>query len=318
MFFYDHFKQAQAAAPEPAGPKIKLKVGQAAETATPKKITIHVGGRGDSTDFPASQTQKAETNGSAVNGAAPSSQPAHAQLDKTRSLSASASSPAPSTQAAPKSDGAAAAAASSAVVSQPTTAAPGQTTPAVLGSTLPVAQPQPAPPPVPTTNMEPKHPRRSGKSKLSGHLRSSSTLLTTTGLQDALLSQVRIQIHPSFQMHSPTIATILPHPTEMRQSATVNLPPHLTRILILPKIPDHLHERQYSLWTLVNKQPLRHIHQPVPGQVPQERAFEAVLHPGVNVVESHVIAAIPRSERVPGGPEADLEIFTILVNVLRN
>ena len=91
------------------------------------------------------------------------------------------------------------------------------------------------------------------------------------------------------------MATVKPSPTEMQQSATVNLPPHLTRILVVPAIPDHLQNQQ-----------------------PNERAFEAMLHPGVNVVEAHLIAAIPRNERVPGGPEVELEVFTIFINVLRN
>jgi hypothetical protein len=49
-----------------------------------------------------------------------------------------------------------------------------------------------------------------------------------------------------------------------------------------------------------------------------ERVFEAILHPGLNVVESHLIAAIPRDERIPGEPEVELEIFTIFVNMMRN
>ena len=57
--------------------------------------------------------------------------------------------------------------------------------------------------------------------------------------------------------------------------------------------------------------------QVLPDQLPQERAFEVVLHPGVNVIEAHLIAAIPRSEREPGGDETELEVFTVFVNVMR-
>lgn len=114
------------------------------------------------------------------------------------------------------------------------------------------------------------------------------------------------------------MVTVLPHPTEMVQSATLNLPAHLARVLIIPLLPDLLRTRQYSLWTVVNKQALKPSHQQAPGQHPQERAFEAILHPGINVVETHLIAAMPRDERVPGGPEVELEVFTIFINVLRN
>ncbi|KAG9507974.1 hypothetical protein J7337_001531 [Fusarium musae] len=313
-FFYDQLKQAQAVVTEPAQPKIKLKVGGSSETPTPgpKKITIHVGGQRDSADLPASaQSKMALTNGQTVNGTARTSTPAQAvnpQLEKARSTSLSAvPSPSPSVQsAALKADEASRA--SPAVASQPPSAAPSQATPAVPAA-APVAVPAPVPvaPPQPITNplvngyMDQKHPRRAGK-----------------GIDDALIESMKIQVHPTLQSHSPILATIRPNPKEMEQSATLNLPPHLTRILAVTAIPSHLQNRQYSLWTLVNKQPLKPIHHQAPGQQPHERAFEAMLHPGLNVLESHLIAAIPRNERVLGGPEVELEVFTISINVLRN
>ncbi|EEU48121.1 uncharacterized protein NECHADRAFT_75379 [Fusarium vanettenii 77-13-4] len=310
-FFLDQLKQARAVVAEPSQAKIKLKVGQSTDTPTPsgKKITIHVGGQRDSADTPASaQPTDATTNGQSVNGTARTSTPAvpNVQLDKARSVSASVPSPSPSVQPTLKAEEVASA--SPAGIPRQPSVASGQATPAPGVAPGPVPAPAPVaqPPPVqhnPLVNgyMEQKHFRRPGK-----------------GLDDALIESVRIQAHPAFQSHSPTVATVKPSPTEMQQSATVNLPPHLTRILVVPAIPDHLQDRQYSLWTLVNKQPLKPTHHPAPGQQPNERAFEAMLHPGVNVVEAHLIAAIPRNERVPGGPEVELEVFTIFINVLRN
>ncbi|KAF4980154.1 hypothetical protein FZEAL_3773 [Fusarium zealandicum] len=312
-FFRDQLKQAKAVVSEPSQPKIKLKVGQSSDTPTPsaKKITIHVGGQRDSVDSPApAQPTDTVTNGQNVNGIARTSTPAqppnNPQVDKARSVSVTVPSPSPSTQAPPKAEDAASA--SPAVVPRQLSAMSGLATPGVAAVAAPVPVPVPVVQPQPVQHnplangyMEQKHPRRPGK-----------------GVKDALLSSVRIQVHPSFQAHSPTVATVMPNPADMQQSATVNLPPHLTRILVIPALPDHLRNRQYSLWTLVNKQPLKPLHQQAPGQLPQERAFEAILHPGVNVVESHLIAAIPRDERVLGGPEVDLEVFTIFVNVLRN
>ncbi|PCD46197.1 hypothetical protein AU210_001608 [Fusarium oxysporum f. sp. radicis-cucumerinum] len=312
-FFYDQLKQAQAVVTEPSQPKIKLKVGGSSETPTPgpKKITIHVGGQRDSADSPApAQSKEAITNGQTVNGTARTSTPAQAvnpQLEKARSTSLSAvPSPSPSVQSALKAEEASRA--SPAVTSQPPSAAPNQATPATPAA-APVAVPAPVPvaPPQPINNplvngyMDQKHPRRPGK-----------------GIDDALIESMKIQVHPTLQSHSPVLATIRPNPKEMEQAATLNLPPHLTRILAVTAIPSHLQTRQYSLWTLVNKQPLKPIHHQAPGQLPHERAFEAMLHPGLNVLESHLIAAIPRDERVPGGPEVELEVFTISINVLRN
>ncbi|SCN72749.1 uncharacterized protein FFM5_00496 [Fusarium fujikuroi] len=310
-FFYDQLKQAQAVVTEPSQPKIKLKVGGSSETPTPgpKKITIHVGGQRDSADSPAPvQSKGALTNGQTVNGTARTSTPAQAvnpQLEKARSTSLSAvPSPSPSVHSALKPEEASGA--SPAVPSQPPSAAPSQATPSVpAAAPVAVPAPVPVPPPQPITNplvngyMDQKHPRR-------------------PGIDDALIESMKIQVHPTLQSHSPVLATIRPNPKEMEQSATLNLPPHLTRILAVTAIPSHLQTRQYSLWTLVNKQPLKPIHHQAPGQRPHERAFEAMLHPGLNVLESHLIAAIPRDERVPGGPEVELEVFTISINVLRN
>lgn len=328
-FFYDQLKQAQAVVTEPSQPKIKLKVGGSSETPTPgpKKITIHVGGQRDSADSPApAQSKEAITNGQTVNGTARTSTPAQAvnpQLEKARSTSLSAvPSPSPSVQSALKAEEASRA--SPAVTSQPPSAAPNQATPATPAA-APVAVPAPVPvaPPQPINNplvngyMDQKHPRRPGKGNSPKHIYKRQTL-TNTGIDDALIESMKIQVHPTLQSHSPVLATIRPNPKEMEQAATLNLPPHLTRILAVTAIPSHLQTRQYSLWTLVNKQPLKPIHHQAPGQLPHERAFEAMLHPGLNVLESHLIAAIPRDERVPGGPEVELEVFTISINVLRN
>ncbi|KAH7156413.1 Bromodomain-containing protein [Dactylonectria macrodidyma] len=305
-FFTKELKKAQTAVPEPTPAKIKLKVGTGAEsTPSSKKITIHVGGRGEPADSPApqvTQSTDAPTNGQPINGIRTSTpgQPNLGQLDKaTRSLSTSVPSPSPSTHAALKAEDVAAA--SPAGISPPAGTVSAQAAP-VVGAPVPAVQSQPVQHnPLANGYMEQKRYRGAGKT-----------------IDDALISSVRVQLHPAVQIQSPTIATVRPHPTEMVQSATVNLPAHLARVLIIPLLPDLLRTRQYSLWTVVNKQPLKPSHQQVPGQLPQERAFEAMLHPGINVIETHLIAAVPRNERVPGGPEVELEVFTIFVNVLRN
>lgn len=92
--FYEHLKKARAVVPEPTQPKIKLKVGQASE-APSKKITIHVGGRGGSTDSPAPNPAQANASPAAgLNGVTRVSN----RLEAARSVSVSAPSPSPSTQ----------------------------------------------------------------------------------------------------------------------------------------------------------------------------------------------------------------------------
>jgi hypothetical protein len=110
---------------------------------------------------------------------------------------------------------------------------------------------------------------------------------------------------------------MLPDRKEMQQSATVNVPASLTRVLIVPALPDFLQHRQYNLWALIDKQPLKMSHHQIPNQSPQERVFDVMLHPGVNVIEAHLISAIPRHARVAGEAEVELEVFTVYVNVMR-
>lgn len=138
------------------------------------------------------------------------------------------------------------------------------------------------------------------------------------GIKDALVSRLSIQAHPMLQFPQPNMGSIYPDPKYLQQSGVINVPPHCTRIFIITTLPDFLHERHYSLWTLINRHPVKPYPQMIPGQQPQDLAFEVGLHPGVNVVEAHLIAAIPGEEREAGGPESELEVFTAYVNVTKN
>lgn len=142
--------------------------------------------------------------------------------------------------------------------------------------------------------------------------------LVKLGIKDALISNLRIQSHQIVQAGPSTLLSVFPDPKEMQKSGAVNLPGNQTRITIVVTLPEFLQDRQYNLWLLGEKQPLRPFPQPLPNQQPGDRVFEMMLHGGVNVVEAHLVAAIPRSERVEGGSEIEVEVLTALVNVMRN
>ena len=137
------------------------------------------------------------------------------------------------------------------------------------------------------------------------------------GIKDALISKMRLDFHSHAQPETST-TSVYPDAKELSQSATITLPAEFSRMTIVTTLPDFLDDRQYSLWTLIDRQPLKMSPQPIPNQTHQDRVFEAFVHPGIHMLESHLIAAIPREERVPGGPETELEIFTIFINVTRN
>lgn len=143
-------------------------------------------------------------------------------------------------------------------------------------------------------------------------------LTRLTGLADALIKRLTIQAHPLLELPEPTLGAVYPDPKYLQQSGVINLPPHCTRVFVVTMLPDFLHERHYSLWTLINRQTLKPFPQMIPNQQPQELAFDVALHPGLNVIEAHLIAAIPSDQREAGGPESELEIFTAYVNVMKN
>ena len=96
-------KEAKHHVQEPPQPKIKLKVPQSSETPThPKKITIHVGGKSSAAGSPAPATGQPSEGEATRNGtpllknpfvSTPGGSANHNQLDKARSVSASAPSP---------------------------------------------------------------------------------------------------------------------------------------------------------------------------------------------------------------------------------
>lgn len=128
---------------------------------------------------------------------------------------------------------------------------------------------------------------------------------------------MQLRAHPSVNPQQHVLGTVLPDAQYLQQSATINLPAYVNRIYILPRVPDHLMDRHFSLWVLIDKQLVKASQHAIPDLSPHDPAFEVMLHPGVNVIEAHMIAAIPAIERVEGGSDAELEIFTAFVNVAK-
>lgn len=234
-----------------------------------------------------------------------------AAADKDRSVSATPSSTLPN---GPKVEHGAQM--SPAGVARPVSAASGQFAPGFNRPSVPAVQ---QPPPPQLNIIEPKKLRAPGKSKSmppTPLTRATTDILS--GFKDALISRLRIQTFTGPQPSDRSTAlTVWPDEHEMNQSAAVNLLPGQNRIAVLIQLPEFLQDRQFSLWALLDKGPLKASHQPLPGQEHHEKAFELILRGGINVIEAHLVAAIPKDQRKEGGPEIEVEIFTVLVNVLR-
>lgn len=158
-YFADEIKKAQVV-PEPAQPKIKLKIGQQSEQPSAKKITIHVGNsRGGSADSPAPQTSvDSPAPGQDVNGHAGHTQLALAPIDKARSVSASAASPSPSIQQGFKGEDA-----RMSPAGRPPSVASGHMQHAMARPPYPAVHAQSQFQPVPAAPMDQKRLRRPGK-----------------------------------------------------------------------------------------------------------------------------------------------------------
>ncbi|KAG7114558.1 Protein polybromo-1 like protein [Verticillium longisporum] len=316
-FFLDQLKQAKKVVEEPPQPKIKLKVTNDQPISTSKKITIQLPPRGGSTSSPAPPTPARGTTTHAVqkpaasNGATSQSAQAPAvsgtsSIDKARS--ASVASPGPALNG----------------IKRESTFRPSPVmAPAQLNGTAPPANAAPALSnaqfqPIPASQQrnglhvpKPMSPfeqtaRRAGK-----------------GASDALIQNLRIQTHPVLNMHQHQVVyDITPLESESQQSVAMHLPANHLRVQIILTLPPFLQaqQRQYKIWAIANRHVLSQ-QVPVAGQVlpPFSSVFEAQLNAGsVNVIEVHVIAALPKAERTLDGPEAELEQFTVLANVMRN
>ncbi|CRK33973.1 hypothetical protein BN1708_006228 [Verticillium longisporum] len=316
-FFLDQLKQAKKVVEEPPQPKIKLKVTNDQPISTSKKITIQLPPRGGSTSSPAPPTPARGTTTHAVqkpaasNGATSQSAQAPAvsgtsSIDKARS--ASVASPGPALNG----------------IKRESTFRPSPVmAPAQLNGTAPPSNAAPALSnaqfqPIPASQQrnglhvpKPMSPfeqtaRRAGK-----------------GASDALIQNLRIQTHPVLNMHQHQVVyDITPLESESQQSVAMHLPANHLRVQIILTLPPFLQaqQRQYKIWAIANRHVLSQ-QVPVAGQVlpPFSSVFEAQLNAGsVNVIEVHVIAALPKAERTLDGPEAELEQFTVLANVMRN
>ncbi|KAI8203836.1 Chromatin structure-remodeling complex subunit rsc4 [Colletotrichum sp. SAR 10_86] len=142
------------------------------------------------------------------------------------------------------------------------------------------------------------------------------------GIADALISSLKVQTHPMINHDRRFEVTVKPLEKVSQQSVTVHMPANQLRIQIVPTLPAFLEKegRQYRLWVIINRHTLTPVHG-VPGQVLStgERVFEAQLQAGiVNTIEVHVVAALPKGQKLPSGEDFEVEQMTVLANVVRN
>ncbi|KAI1497053.1 Bromodomain-containing protein [Biscogniauxia marginata] len=315
--FHELLKEAKQHVPEPAQPKIKLKVPQNSETpGHPKKITIHVGGKASATGSPAPATgQSGEgevtRNGTPLGrnpfGGSASTSISLNQLDKARSMSASAGPPSPSPLAMAKAEDTARQ--SPATVPQPTATTFQQFVPVVMHPAGPmpngVAQ-QPPPPPPP--------PKRTSADILEAQKYRPHPIVES----EALMPKLVICSHPSLQVDSRLSITIPTSTTEYQQEIFFNAPASHYRLQILPHVASFL-ETQHREWKLnVLHDSTRQYPSAVSFEKRGEPIFDISLHYGTNRLEVSLVAALPRGEKGPSGLNMELEKYVVYFNLLKH
>lgn len=321
--------EAKAAVPDPAGPKIKLKMPEPGP-----KITLKFGGsRASPADSPAPQLAP-QTNG--ANGTAPNGSsrrnpfggahssatpvPTLEQLERARSMSGSVPSPTPSTSALVKNEDAA----RNSPALQPSYnsfrgGSQAVSTPGLSGNGMP-------PPSTPgPQNMfsqggyaqsfshqppyQPPNPSFDSKWRQPGKTAS-----------DAMITNLSLATHPGLNISRHFRMDLPPSPTMAQQSITINLPSTHYYLQIKPAIAASLLERQFKLFVTCGT--IRLPAMPtIPGHSVDQRhpLFEARLLPGVNRIEVELIAAVPKGAAKPvSGQEVELEKITIFANLMRS
>ncbi|KAI5917306.1 Bromodomain-containing protein [Camillea tinctor] len=316
--FYELMKEAKHHVPEPPQPKIKLKVPQNAETpGHPKKITIHVGGKASATGSPAPATgQSGEgeiTRHGTPLGRNPFGGPASTavslnQLDKARSMSASAGPPSPSPLSMAKVEDTARQ--SPAIIPQPAVTTFQQFAPVAMhpAGLMPngAAPQQPPPPPPP--------PKRTAADILEAQKYRPRPIKES----EALMPRLVICSHPGLQVESRLSISIPPSTTEYQQEIFFNAPASHYRLQIKPHVAGFL-EAQQREWKLnVLHDATRQYPSAVAFDKRGEPIFDVSLHYGTNRLEVSLVAALPKGEKGVNGLNMELEKYVVYFNLLKH
>ncbi|KAK7985024.1 hypothetical protein PG988_002646 [Apiospora saccharicola] len=304
----------------PQQQKIKLKVQNAEKPAQtpvhPKKITIHVGGKGSTAASPAPATSQTGDSESTRNGTPigrnpfAGSNPAPvnpSQLEKARSVSISGASPSPSTAVA--STGAIkpeeVAKASPAMHAQVST----MTT---LQQFAPLSQSTPPPASLPVVAQPPPPPKLTAADILEAQKYRPRPIKEF----EALMPRLIITSHPQLQLENRLGMTIPASPGETQQEFVFNAPASYYRLQLRPLVAPFL-EAQQREWKLNVMHDFTRVY-PSSVERRNEPVFDVNLRYGSNRLEVNVVAASPKGEKGPHGVGMEMERLVIHFNLLKH
>ncbi|KAK6949249.1 hypothetical protein Daesc_009323 [Daldinia eschscholtzii] len=327
QIFQEQLKEAKLHVPEPPQPqpKIKLKMPPNSETPVhPKKITIHVGGKNSATGSPAPVTgQSGEgeitRNGTPVSrnpfGGSTATSVSLSQLEKARSMSASAGPPSPSAAGLTKSE--------DAVRPSPALTTHQHFAPPVIppaSNALPNGPPNGPTNGLPTVvpNGAPPTPPPAPKLSAAEILEAQKYRPRPIKPSEAIMPKLVIMSHPELQIENRMSITIPASPTETQQELVLNAPTSYYRLRLKPEVAPFL-EAQQREWKLnVIHNGARLYPPPMQPNKPGELVFDVTLQFGLNRIEVSLVAALPKGQTAPNGLTMEMEKFVVHFNVLRH
>ena len=132
-----------------------------------------------------------------------------------------------------------------------------------------------------------------------------------------------IRGHPTIHTDARFSYEIPADATLAQRTLVVTVPSNQYKLQIIPKLPPlEQQQRQYRLFVVVNGSSLgRSAPIPLPGDTvplnPNSLVFDASLLPGLNYIELHIIAALPKGQTLSNGADCELEKLILVTHLLR-
>jgi len=143
------------------------------------------------------------------------------------------------------------------------------------------------------------------------------------GLADALIQSILVRTHYGIPVsHERKFRLEIPaHPKLAQQNFTVHIPANQFKLQIVPTLGSLVEQqRAHRLFVTLDGQMVpRGTPTPAPDDpLPQNAlVFDALLHPGTNVIVVSVIAALPNGQKLPSGADCELESITIYAHLMK-
>ena len=149
-------------------------------------------------------------------------------------------------------------------------------------------------------------------------------VLTISGIADALITSLHLRSHPHAVFEGKRFnVKIEADPVYAQHSTTVHIPGNQSKLQLIPVLaPLEQQDRAYRLFVVVNGSVQhRQVPLPIPGDdlalTQNSLVFDANLGMGMNEIQVHIVAALPKGQKLPGGEDCEVEVFKLVAQLVR-